>query len=465
MAPPGVPGQRSGRVVLSNAGAGERDDFLCKVKYLNRLPDLPADTKFLVYNVDMTPYVKYSHTSLEKEYKRDINCDSDMGMKLNLLTQQISTVDPTDREGRAIDEMLCADEPVTDLTPVKGPQRVDHGRHVAWLRKSQYILNDFGMNRGADMSTEKSLKRPASNIVDFPLKTQARRVESIMDTFETINKPKRHPNKPDLTVVEETPVFPDFDLVKYPVVIVNFDNDPAPPPVRNYMPDEVMASSMLRGMMDENGNQMVAYFVPTEGTMQKLVETRGNVDDNEEYIYKLHREYSLPDDRTRATTSKNDDSSVFAFNLRDGSLFYTELETKVKLARRPRGARKTKSRLVVRFVSEVPAEVVPEAEAESPAADEEEEPATKTPPPPADSDGAESSAEEILSNGVPTDDEDGKVEGEVKPKEERIRPEDNDIDEESAKSTSSGSDDSDSDNEPVSKKKAATKDSSDSDSD
>lgn len=31
-------------------------------------------------------YVKYTATTLEKDYKRDINCDSDMGMKLDLLT-------------------------------------------------------------------------------------------------------------------------------------------------------------------------------------------------------------------------------------------------------------------------------------------------------------------------------------------------------------------------------------------
>ena len=42
------------------------------------------------------------------------------------------------------------------------------------------------------------------------------------------------------------------------------------------------------------------------------------------YAYKLHREYALPDDRSRP---KGDDT-VIAFNMRDGSLFYTELDTR-----------------------------------------------------------------------------------------------------------------------------------------
>lgn len=96
-------------------------------------------------------------------------------------------------------------------------------------------------------------------------------------------------------------------------------------------------------MTDENGNQLVAYFMPTEETLQNLLETRGRRDDQEEYIlscflsyvhalvygryiYKLHREFSLPmDDRPRG--SRGDDQ-VYALNVRDNAVMYTDLETK-----------------------------------------------------------------------------------------------------------------------------------------
>lgn len=302
----------------------EKDDFLCRTKYLNRLPDLPADTKFLVYNVDMAPYVKYSSTSLEKEYKRDINCDSDMGMKLNLLT--MPSFKHASDSGVDIDALLCEDEVLNDTLTSSKPQRIDHGRQVAWLRKTQYIHNDYGLNR-PEVSNEKAVKRPViTQMHDLDLRTRAKRADAIQDTFDfAINKPKKHPNKPDLKAVEETAIFPDFDLAKYPVVCVTFETDPAPPVVPGYLPDDVMANTMLRGMTDEHGNQTVAYFVPPEETMRKLEENHGIADDDEEYIYKLHREFSLPEER-KPQISKED--NAFAFNIRDGSMFFLELETK-----------------------------------------------------------------------------------------------------------------------------------------
>ncbi|GAU97907.1 hypothetical protein RvY_09130 [Ramazzottius varieornatus] len=349
MAPPPMSTSGSRRPYASSSL--EKDDFLCRTKYLNRLPDLPADTKFLVYNVDMAPYVKYSSTSLEKEYKRDINCDSDMGMKLSLLTMPSFKLPTGPDSGADIDALLCEDEVLNETQTSSKPQRIDHGRQVAWLRKTQYINNDYGLNR-QEVSSEKAIKRPViTQMHDLDLRTRVKRAEAIQDTFDfAINKPKKHPNKPDLKAVEETAIFPDFDLAKYPVVCVTFETDPAPPAVHGYIPDEVMANTMLRGMTDEHGNQTVAYFVPPEETMRKLEETRGMTDDNEEYVFKLHREFSLPEDK-KPQVLKDKEDNAFAFNIRDGSMFFLELETKVKLVRRARGAKKNKSKLVVRFTS------------------------------------------------------------------------------------------------------------------
>ncbi|XP_055335355.1 RNA polymerase II-associated factor 1 homolog [Paramacrobiotus metropolitanus] len=337
---------RDGRPSRSGTTPAERDDFLCKVKYLNRLPDIPADPKFLAYSVDLSPYVRYVATSLEKEYRRDINCDTDMGMKLNLLTPppQIRP-EVLDEKGRAIDQLLCQDDALSETSAQK-PQRMDHGRHVAWLRKTQLILNDFAPNR-AEGSGEKY--RPVVHHLpaEAVQRTRQKRIDAIQETFDNaIGKPKRHPTKPNLTVVEEIPLLPNFDLVKFPTVIVTFESDPAPSTahIPHFTPDEVMANAMLRGMTDAQGNQVVAYFLPTEETLQKLDKERSG-DDSEEYIYKLHREFSLPVDDRRGRFEE----PVFALNLRENAALYTDLDTKVRLIRRMRGSKKSKSRLVVRF--------------------------------------------------------------------------------------------------------------------
>ena len=48
-----------------------------------------------------------------------------------------------------------------------------------------------------------------------------------------------------------------------------FDSDPAPlgRPVATAM--EEMSQAMIRGVMDESGEQFVAYFLPTEDTIKK----------------------------------------------------------------------------------------------------------------------------------------------------------------------------------------------------
>merc|ERR1711962_1433696 len=93
---------------------------------------------------------------------------------------------------------------------------------------------------------------------------------AIEKTFEDVKKPiEHHYSKPGVTLVEEFPVFPDFDLWKYPCAQVIFDSDPAPMGRSVPAAMEEMSQAMIRGVMDESGEQFVAYFLPTQETLQK----------------------------------------------------------------------------------------------------------------------------------------------------------------------------------------------------
>ncbi len=84
---------------------------------------------------------------------------------------------------------------------------------------------------------------------------------------------------------------------------------------------------MIRGVMDESGEQFVAYFLPTEETMEKRAKdfTEGKeYDDEQEYEYKMSREYNW---NVKSKASKGYEENYF-FILRDDGFYYDELETR-----------------------------------------------------------------------------------------------------------------------------------------
>ena len=84
---------------------------------------------------------------------------------------------------------------------------------------------------------------------------------------------------------------------------------------------------MIRGVMDDSGEQFVAYFIPTEDTMAKR--QRDFCDDveykeGEEYEYKMAREYNW---NVKSKATKGFDENFF-FIMRHDGIFYNELETR-----------------------------------------------------------------------------------------------------------------------------------------
>ena len=62
-----------------------RSELICRVKYGNTLPDIPFDPKFLAYPFDPQRFVNYKATSLEKDYKFELQTESDMGITVDLV--------------------------------------------------------------------------------------------------------------------------------------------------------------------------------------------------------------------------------------------------------------------------------------------------------------------------------------------------------------------------------------------
>ena len=153
---------------------------------------------------------------------------------------------------------------------------------------------------------------------------------AINKTFESAKKSIiSHPGKPGVKPVSILPVFPDFDLWKYPFAQVMFDADPAP-----IEKEKEMSQAMIRGIMDPvSGEQYVAYFLPSEDTMNKRkideLEGRDYIEE-EQYEYLISREYNW---NVKNKTTKDYQENYF-FVVRNDSVSYNELETRVKLSKR-----------------------------------------------------------------------------------------------------------------------------------
>lgn len=103
------------------------------------------------------------------------------------------------------------------------------------------------------------------------------------------------------------------------------------------------------GVMDESGEQFVAYFLPTEETLTKRREDFANeipYQDDEEYEYKMAREYNW---NVKSKASKGYEENYFLVVRQEG-VYYNELETRVRLSKRRQKAGQTPSntRLVVK---------------------------------------------------------------------------------------------------------------------
>ncbi|XP_016327714.1 RNA polymerase II-associated factor 1 homolog [Sinocyclocheilus anshuiensis] len=311
----------------------ERSGVVCRVKYGNSLPDIPFDPKFITYPFDQHRFVQYKATSLEKQHKHELLTEPDLGVTIDLInpdTYRIDTsilLDPADE--KLLEEEIQA--------PSSSKRSQQHAKVVPWMRKTEYISTEFNRygvsNEKVEVKIGVSVKQQFTEEEIY--KDRDSQIAAIEKTFEDAQKSiAQHYSKPRVTPVEVLPVFPDFKMWINPCAQVIFDSDPAPKDVSAPAGVDMMSQAMIRGMMDEEGNQFVAYFLPNEDTMRKR---KRDVDEDLEYMpdevydYKIAREYNW---NVKNKASKGYEENYF-FIFRDGDgVYYNELETRVRLSKR-----------------------------------------------------------------------------------------------------------------------------------
>ncbi|KAF2903243.1 hypothetical protein ILUMI_02939 [Ignelater luminosus] len=329
---------------------GERkSELICRVKYCNTLPDIPFDLKFIAYPFESSRFIQYNPTSLERNYRYEVLTEHDLGVSIDLINKDVyaieagATLDPADEK--------LLEEDV--LTPQDSKRSRHHARSVSWLRRTEYISTE--QTRFQPQSMDKveakvgySIKKNLKNETLYMDRDS--QIKAIEKTFDDAKIPiEKHYSKPNVVPVEVLPIFPDFMLWKYPCAQVIFDSDPAP--VGKQVPAQIeeMSQAMIRGVMDESGEQFVAYFLPTEETLQKRRDDFANeipYQDDEEYEYKMAREYNW---NVKSKASKGYEENYFLV-MRPSGVYYNELETRVRLSKRRQklGQTPSNTRLIVK---------------------------------------------------------------------------------------------------------------------
>ncbi|XP_038642014.1 RNA polymerase II-associated factor 1 homolog [Scyliorhinus canicula] len=317
----------------AHRAAPERSGVVCRVKYCNSLPDIPFDPKFVTYPFDPNRFVQYKATSLEKQHKHELLTEPDLGVVIDLINPDTYRIDNSVILDNA-DEKLLEEEIQAPSTSKRSQQ---HAKVVPWMRKTEYISTEF--NRYGISNEKPEVKIGVSVKQQFTeeeiYKDRDSQIAAIEKTFVDANKEvTQHYSKPRVIPVEVMPVFPDFKMWINPCAQVIFDSDPAPKEIAGPGAVEMMSQAMIRGMMDEEGNQFVAYFLPNEDTIKKRKR------DNEEcidympedvYEYKISREYNW---NVKNKASKGyEENYFFIFRDSDG-VYYNELETRVRLSKR-----------------------------------------------------------------------------------------------------------------------------------
>ncbi|XP_051253370.1 RNA polymerase II-associated factor 1 homolog isoform X2 [Dicentrarchus labrax] len=326
----------------------ERSGVVCRVKYCNSLPDIPFDPKFITYPFDQHRFVQYKATSLEKQHKHELLTEPDLGVTIDLINPDTYRIDPNILLDPADEKLLEEDI----QAPSSSKRSQQHAKVVPWMRKTEYISTEFNRygvsNEKVEVKIGVSVKQQFTEEEIY--KDRDSQISAIEKTFEDAQKSiTQHYSKPRVTPVEVLPVFPDFKMWINPCAQVIFDSDPAPKDISGPAGVEMMSQAMIRGMMDEEGNQFVAYFLPHEETLRKR---KRDCDEGMDYMpedlydYKIAREYNW---NVKNKASKGYEENYF-FIFRDGDgVYYNELETRVRLSKRraKAGAQSTTNAVLV----------------------------------------------------------------------------------------------------------------------
>uniref|UniRef100_A0A8B9SXN1 RNA polymerase II-associated factor 1 homolog n=1 Tax=Anas platyrhynchos TaxID=8839 RepID=A0A8B9SXN1_ANAPL len=255
-------------------------------KYCNSLPDIPFDP-----SSSPTPSTRtvQGHVAGEAA-QHDLLTEPDLGVTIDLINPDTYRIDPSVLLDPADEKLLRRRIQAPTSSKSQGTQ---HAKVVPWM-----------------------CARPSTSPPSSPLRVSNEKPEvseigvSVKQQFteEEIYKDPRQPN----AAIEKLSRTPKMWI--NPCAQVIFDSDPAPKDTSG--PSDLLTLAARRGMMDEEGNQFVAYFLPVEETLRSASGTEEEMDYSPQDVY----DYKI-------SSKGYEENYFFIFREGDG-VYYNELETR-----------------------------------------------------------------------------------------------------------------------------------------
>ncbi|OAF72136.1 RNA polymerase II-associated factor 1 [Intoshia linei] len=207
-------------------------------------------------------------------------------------------------------------------------------KRISWLRKTEYLTFDDSQKKANFQSeSNKTIIETSGEMY----RDVSKQIDVINTQFETVKEEVvNHPSKPGVTTVNVKYVLPDKQTWIYPSIFVAFDTDISKCGYKpENIPLEKLEDAELRGLqdLDKEGGQYLAFFVPTDETMNQrknVPVSNENEDGNDTFTYLNDREFWW---KLKPKTDLEKSDNYFFIDREDG-IFYNEFQARINLNKR-----------------------------------------------------------------------------------------------------------------------------------
>ncbi|KAI9204435.1 RNA polymerase II-associated [Polychytrium aggregatum] len=346
-------------------------EFVCKLKYRNVMPQLPFDPKLLDYPFAADRHYKYQMCPIFDSHPQPLyapddfnSCPIDLlssGFIRKALKGSQDTPEPTKLDP---EDSFLLDKPVD--VKKEGPAR-SGPPNVSWLRRTEYISMEASRgtgkrNEGVETKMGLSIMKDKEIQKFFDL-SQEGQIKAIEQTFESVKRKSlthiKHPVRSGVTATEIFPIYPDFMLWPNKYVHSVYDANPLSAsiqlsgeknadPVTKVRQEEVL----LRPMIDlRTKGEFFSLYAPDDESAKRILKKRkrDNGEENDDDIFEdqdqdleAPNDYGFIRDFEQKKIEEETGTKIFIVLRPDeGGAFYNVLDRKY-VFRRKRNVRKSR---------------------------------------------------------------------------------------------------------------------------
>ncbi|ORX43701.1 hypothetical protein DM01DRAFT_1340661 [Hesseltinella vesiculosa] len=318
-----------------------RGDYVCRVRYRNKLPSVPFEAKLVDLPSLANRNIAYHTNSLIEQTPHSLTMDTTSSVPFEKLLvdylDSMETYPELNRRGNSPPGQVSEEDSIL-MIPPKDDNHLHASKrpgHVTWLRRSEYIATSSMKTQQQQQQTRdiRTVKISREDMEAHTYRTHESQMDGIAKTFvqpdvETLSHPRTKKRAKRCT-----PILPDVQCWDTTYTLGQFPGDPADAPrLRKRQANSSTTSQALseqdgtdRGILqpisnphDPNDNYLI-WFLPDEESTSLLKRQKVNADDalGKPLTFDAVRDYTHRNENMTAapnlllTLRQGDDGNVF----------------------------------------------------------------------------------------------------------------------------------------------------------